>query len=169
MSSSYQLILESASLVTTIDENNGWVGPDLDDKLDELLEKFDDKVKACLYVARKMEEEEKDLRALEIKINKRRHAIKNQRERVESRVHDMRKAAEDLGQDFKVKNNEYTVYLRKSVSLDVNENLDEVDVRFLVEQPPKVDKKKATDALKKGEELAGLSLQTNTSLQWRLF
>ena len=117
MSSSYQLILESASLVTTIDENNGWVGPDLDDKLDELLEKFDDKVKACLYVARKMEEEEKDLRALEIKINKRRHAIKNQRERVESRVHDMRKAAEDLGQDFKVKNNEYTVYLRKSVSL----------------------------------------------------
>ena len=61
------------------------------------------------------------------------------------------------------------MYLRDSVSLDVNENLDEVDVRFLVEQPPKVDKKKATDALKKGEELAGLSLQTNTSLQWRLF
>jgi hypothetical protein len=169
MSSSYELILASASLVSTIDENNGWVGPDLDDELDKLLKKFDDKVKACLYVARKMESEENDLRSLEIKINKRRHAIKNQRERVVARVHDMRKAAEDLGEDFKVKNNEYSVYLRQSVSLRVDDDLDVVDVRFLVDQPPKVDKKKAKDALKKGEELAGLSLQTNTSLQWRLF
>jgi hypothetical protein len=156
-------------LVTTIDENNGSIGPDLDDKLDELLEKFDDKVKACVFVADSMKSEENRLRALEIKINNRRHVIKNQRSRIESRVHDMRKAAEDLGQDFKVQNSEYTVYMHKSVSLNVADDLDVVDVRFLVEQPPKVDKKKATDALKKGEELAGLSLQTNTSLKWRLF
>lgn len=168
MSSSYELIRDSAILVCAIEDADGEV-TEFDVMLDDLLRRVDDKVKGCLYVARKMEAEEKDLRSLEIKINNRRHAIKNQRARVESRVLDMRRSAEELGQDFKVKNSEYTVYLHNSVSLDVNANLDEVDVRFLVEQPPKVDKKKATDALKKGEELAGLSLKTNTSLQWRLF
>ena len=168
MSSSFSLMKEAGVLVAALDDADGDTGA-FEDKMEALLQRFDDKVKACLYVARKMESEEKDLRSLEIKINNRRHAIKNKRARVESRVLDMRRSAEELGQDFKVKNSEYTVYLHNSVSLDVNENLDEVDVRFLVEQPPKVDKKKATDALKKGEELAGLSLQTNTSLQWRLF
>jgi hypothetical protein len=164
----YDLIRESALLVCAIEEENGEMSP-FEPMLDDLLARVNDKVKACLYVAWKMESEEKELRSLEVKIAKRRRAIQGERARVLERVQDMRHAAEELGEDFKVKNAEYSVYLRKSQAVDVDEDLSNVDVRFLIEQEPKVDKTKAKELLKKGEKIAGLTLKTNTSLQWRLF
>jgi hypothetical protein len=74
-----------------------------------------------------------------------------------------------LGEDFKVKTSEYSVNLRKSASVQVADDLGDVDVRYLVEQDPTVDKKKAMADLKAGKELAGLSIKYNESLQWRLF
>lgn len=164
----YDLIRESALLVCAIEEENGDMSP-FEPMLNDLLERVHDKVKACLYVAWKMEGEEQELRRLEVKIAKRRRAIQGKRARVLQRVQDMRHAAEELGEDFKVKNPEYTVYLRNSEVVDVDEDLSNVDVRFLIEQEPKVDKAKAKELLKKGEEIAGLTLKTTTSLQWRLF
>jgi len=164
----YDLIRESARLVCAIEEEHGDMSP-FEPMLDDLLDRVYDKVKACLYVAWKMEGEEKELRSLEVKIAKRRRAIQGKRARVLERVQDMRKAAEELGEDFKVKNSEYTVYLLNSQVVDVDEDLSNVDVRFLIEQEPKVDKTKAKELLKKGKEIAGLTLKTNTSLQWRLF
>ena len=168
MSSSYELIRESGLIVEAIEEEGGDIGA-FDALLEDYLGRVEDKTKACLYVARKMEAEEKDLRSLEVKIAKRRRAIQGKRARVLERVQDMRHAAEELGEDFKVKNAEYSVYLRESEVVDVDEDLSNVDVRFLIEQEPKVDKTKAKELLKKGEEIAGLTLKTNTSLQWRLF
>ena len=92
--------------------------------------------------------------------------MQGERAKVLQKVHEMRLAAEELGEDFKVKNSEYSVYLRNSQVVDVDEDLSNVDVRFLIEQEPKVDKTKAKELLKKGEDIAGLTLKTNTSLQW---
>lgn len=168
MSSSYDLIRESGLIVQAIEEEGGDIGA-FDALLADYLGRVDDKVKACLHVARKMEAEEKDLRSLEVKIAKRRRAIQDRRAGVLQRVQDMRHAAEELGEDFKVKTTEYIVYLRRSQVVQVDEDLSKVDARFLVEQEPKVDKDKAKQLLKKGEDIAGLTLKTNTSLQWRLF
>lgn len=168
MASSYELIRESGLIVEAIEEEGGDVGA-FDALLTDYLGRVDDKVKACLYVVRKMQAEENDMRSLEVKIAKRRRAIQGRRAQVLERVQDMRRAAEELGEDFKVKNAEYTVYMRKSVVVDVAESLDDVDVRFLVEQPPKVDKVAAKEELKKGNPILGLSLKQNESLQWRLF
>lgn len=168
MSSSYDLIRESGLIVEAIEEEGGDIGT-FDALLEDYLGRVDDKVKACLYVVRKMEAEEKDLRSLEVKIAKRRRAIQGKRAGVLQRVQDLRLVAEGLGENFKVKNAEYTVYQLHSQVVQVDEDLSNVDVRFLIEQEPKVDKAKAKELLKKGEEIAGLTLKTNTSLQWRLF
>lgn len=168
MSSSYDLIRESGLIVEAIEEEGGDIGT-FDALLEDYLGRVDDKVKACLYVVRKMEAEEKDLRSLEVKIAKRRRAIQGKRAGVLQRVQDLRLVAEALGENFKVKNAEYTVYQLHSQVVQVDEDLSNVDVRFLIEQEPKVDKAKAKELLKKGEEIAGLTLKTNTSLQWRLF
>lgn len=168
MSSSYDLIRESGLIVQAIEEEGGDIGT-FDALLEDYLGRVDDKVKACLYVVRKMEAEEKDLRSLEVKIAKRRRAIQGKRAGVLQRVQDLRLVAEALGENFKVKNAEYTVYQLHSQVVQVDEDLSNVDVRFLIEQEPKVDKAKAKELLKKGEEIAGLTLKTNTSLQWRLF
>lgn len=164
----YDLIREASLLVCAIEEEHGEMST-FEPMLNDLLARVSDKVKACLYVAWKMECEEKELRSLEVKIAKRRRAIQGERAGVLQRVQDMRHAAEELGEDFKVKNAEYSVYLRKSQAVDVDEDLSNVDARFLIEQEPKVDKAKAKELLKKGEKIAGLTLKTNTSLQWRLF
>ena len=168
MSSNYDLIRESGLIVEAIEEEGGDIGA-FDALLTDYLGRVEDKVKACLYVARKMQAEENDMRSLEVKIAERRRAIQGRRAQVLERVQGMRHAAEELGEDFKVKNTEYSVYLRNSQVVEVDEDLSNVDVRFLVEQEPKVDKTKAKELLKKGEEIAGLTLKTNTSLQWRLF
>ena len=164
----YDLIREASLLVCAIEEEHGEMST-FEPMLNDLLARVNDKVKACLYVAWKMECEEKDLRSLEVKIAKRRRAIQGKRAGVLERVQDMRHAAEELGEDFTVKSEEYSVYLRKSQAVDVDEDLSNVDARFLIEQEPKVDKAKAKELLKKGEKIAGLTLKTNTSLQWRLF
>ena len=57
MSTSYELIRDSAILVCAIEEADGEV-TEFDVMLDDLLRRVDDKVKGCLYVARKMEAEE---------------------------------------------------------------------------------------------------------------
>ena len=168
MSTSYDLVREAALLVCAIEEEHGDISP-FESMLDDFLGRVDDKVKGCLYVARKLQAEEDDLRSLEVKLAKRRRAMQGERAKVLQKVHEMRLAAEELGEDFKVKTSEYSVYLRRSQVVHVDEDLSSVDVRFLVEQEPKVDKTKAKELLKKGEEIAGLTLKTNTSLQWRLF
>ena len=162
------MIREAGLIVEAIEEEAGDIGA-FDALLEDYLGRVDDKVKACLYVARKMEAEEKDLRSLEVKIATRRRAIQGKRAGVLQRVQDMRHAAEELGEDFKVKNAEYSVYLRNSQVVEVDKDLRKVDPRFLVEIEPKVNKAYALEKLKKGEEIAGLTLKTNTSLQWRLF
>ena len=164
-----ELIRSVSMLVAGIEEAEGEVTNDFENALDVLIGDMEDKVKGCLHVAHRMVAEEKHLRAMEVDIARRRRIISNQRAGVLERVIHLRRAAEELGEDFKVKNSEYTVYMRGSSSVEVAENLDDVDVRFLVEQPPKVDKAAALKELKKGEEIAGLSLKTNTSLQWSLF
>ena len=167
MSSSYELIRESGLIVQAIEEEGGDIGA-FDALMEDYLGRMDDKVKACLYVARQMEAEEKDMRSLEVKIAKRRRAIQGKRAGVLQRVQDMRHAAEELGEDFNVKNAEYSVSLRKSQVVCHNEDLRKVDERYLILEW-KVDKARAKERLKKGEEIAGLVLNTNTSLQWRLF
>jgi hypothetical protein len=164
----YDLIREASLLLLAIEEEHGEMST-FESRLDDLLARVDDKVKACLYIAWKAKGEEKELRSLEIKIENKRREVAAKRERALQRVRDMRHAAEELGEDFKVKNNEYTVYLRKSQAVEVDPDLANVDVRFLIEQEPTVNKSDARKLLKKGEKIAGLTLKTNTSLQWRLF
>ena len=172
MSSSFDLMKEAGILVQAIEdaavENDGDITED-DDMLEDYLERNEDKTLACLFVADSMKSEENRLRALEVKIAKRRRAISNRRAGILERVHGLRTAAEELGEDFKVKTSEYSVHLRKSASVQVADDLGDVDVRYLVEQDPTVDKKKAMADLKAGKELAGLSIKYNESLQWRLF
>ena len=167
MSSSFDLMKEAGILVQAIEdaavENDGDI-TEYDDMLEDYLERNEDKTLACLFVADSMKSEENRLRALEVKIAKRRRAISNRRAGILERT-----AAEELGEDFKVKTSEYSVHLRKSASVQVADDLGDVDVRYLVEQDPTVDKKKAMADLKAGKELAGLSIKYNESLQWRLF
>lgn len=172
MSSSFDLMKEAGILVQAIEdsaiENDGDI-TEYDDMLEDYLERNKDKTLACLFVADSMKSEENRLRALEVKIANRRRAISNRRAGILERVHGLRTAAVELGEDFKVKTSEYSVHLRKSESVQVADDLGDVDLDYLVEQPPTVDKKKAMADLKAGKELAGLSIKYNESLQWRLF
>ena len=172
MSSSFDLMKEAGILVQAIEdaavENDGDI-TEYDDMLEDYLGRNEDKTLACLFVADSMKSEENRLRSLEVKIAKRRRAISNRRAEILERVHGLRPAAEELGEDFKVKTSEYSVHLRKSATVQVADDLGDVDVRYLVEQDPTVDKKKAMADLKAGKELAGLSIKYNESLQWRLF
>ena len=172
MSSSFDLMKEAGILVQAIEdsaiENDGDI-TEYDDMLEDYLERNKDKTLACLFVADSMKSEGNRLRALEVKIANRRRAISNRRAGILERVHGLRTAAVELCEDFKVKTSEYSVNLRKSASVQVADDLGDVDLDYLVEQPPTVDKKKAMADLKAGKELAGLSIKYNESLQWRLF
>jgi len=172
MSSSFDLMREAGILVQAIEdsaiENDGDI-TEYDDMLADYLDRSEDKTLSCLFLADSQKSEENRLRALEVKIATRRRAIGNRRAEVLDLVQGLRTAAEELGEDFKVKTSEYTVYLRKSAAVQVADDLGDVDVAYLNEQPPTVDKKKAMTDLKAGKELAGLSIKYNESLQWRLF
>lgn len=76
-------------------------------------------------------------------------------------------AMEDLGEEPKVKAEWGSVSLRTSYVTTVAENLEDVDVRYLVEQPPKVDKASAKKAIQAGEQVAGITLTENRKAVWR--
>jgi len=172
MSSSDELIREAHRLIDAIEEtaaeNDGDISA-YDAMLDDYLERASDKQHAILHYIHKMKNEEDYYRAKEVRLAKRRRSIQKHRAFLLERLMQMRKAAVELGADFAVMTSDYSVYLRKSATVVVTPDLDDVDVDYLVEQPPTVDKKKAMTALKAGEELAGLSLNYNESLNWRLF
>ena len=74
---------------------------------------------------------------------------------------------EDLGEEPKVKAEWGSVSLRTTYETIVTASLRNVDVRYLVEQPPKVDKSAAKKAIQAGESVAGITLTENRKAVWR--
>ena len=77
------------------------------------------------------------------------------------------KAMEDLGEEPKVKAEWGSVSLQTSYRTEVDDDLSNVAVRFLIEQPPKVDKSAAKKAIQAGESVAGITLTENRKAVWR--
>ena len=72
-----------------------------------------------------------------------------------------------MGEDPVAEGDWGKVSIRASQSADVTGTLDEIPVKYLVEQLPKVDKKQALADLKTGESIPGIQLVIKHSPNWR--
>lgn len=96
------------------------------------------------------------------RLNARKKTAENGVERVKAALLDFMKQS---GQD-KVKAGSFAVSTAKTQAVNIT-NEKAIPCRFLVEQPPKIDKAGIKNALKAGETVGGAELVTNTGVRIR--
>ena len=96
------------------------------------------------------------------RLTARKKTAENGVERVKAALLDFMKQS---GQD-KVKAGSFAVSTAKTQAVNIT-NEKAIPCRFLVEQPPKIDKAAIKNALKAGEEVGGAALVTNTGVRIR--
>lgn len=167
MPTTYELLTDAAKLLSVIEDADGELTEESIDEMDGFLMVADDKLGAIKAVISKMKAEtvlHKQWRDHHVgRIRSLTKAI----DYLTGNGTGLLKAMEDLGEEPKVKADWGSVSLRTTYVTTVAENLDDVDVRYLVEQPPKVDRASAKKAIQSGESVAGITLTENRKAVWR--
>ena len=167
MPTTYELLTDAGKLLAAIEDCDGELTEDSIDEIDGFLIVADDKLGAIKAVITRFKSE--------IVLHKQWRDHHANRARSLAKTIDyltgngtgLLQAMEDLGEEPKVKAEWGSVSLRTSYVTTVAENLEDVDVRYLVEQPPKVDKASAKKAIEAGEQVAGITLTENRKAVWR--
>lgn len=166
MPSTYELLNDASRLLAAIEDCDGELTEESIDEIDGFLMVAEDKLGAIKAVITKMK--------AEVSLHK------EWRDHHVARIRSLTKAAdylgscgtglllarEDLGEEPKVKAEWGSVSLRTTYVTTI-ENINDVDVRYLVEQPPKVDKSAAKKAIQAGQEVAGITLTERRNAAWR--
>ena len=167
MPTTYKILTDGAKLLDAIYQADGELSEDSMDEIDGFLMVTDDKLGAIKVVMTRFK--------AEIDLHKQwrdHHAnrVKSLAKAIDYLTGsgtDLLQAMEDLGEYPKVKAEWGSVSLQTSYRTQVDDDLSKVAVRFLIEQPPKVDKASAKKAIQAGEEVAGITLNKHRKAIWR--
>mgnify|MGYP003134140750 CR=1 FL=1 len=167
MPTTYELLTDAAKLLAVIEDADGELTEESISSMDDFLMVADDKLGAIKAVISKMKAEtvlHKQWRDHHVgRVRSLTKAI----DYLTGNGTGLLKAMEDLGEEPKVKADWGSVSLRTTQSVVLAENwVDTIPTQFLVEQPPKPDKKGLKEFLKTNK-LKGAELQTNRKAVWR--
>jgi len=167
MATTYELLTDAAKLLAVIEDADGELTEESIDEMDGFLMVADDKLGAIKAVISKMKAEtvlHKQWRDHHVgRVRSLTKAI----DYLTGNGTGLLKAMEDLGEEPKVKAEWGSVSLRTTQAVVLAENwVDTIPTQFLVEQPPKPDKKGLKEFLKT-EQCDGAQLQTNRKAVWR--
>ena len=167
MSTTYELLTEAGKLLAAIEDCDGELTEESIDEIDGFLIVADDKLGAIKAVITRFKSEIVLHKQWRDHHANRARSLAKTIDYLTSNGTGLLQAMEDLGEEPKVKAEWGSVSLRTTYVTTVAENLDDVDVRYLVEQPPKVDKASAKKAIQAGEEVAGITLTKHRKATWR--
>lgn len=120
----------------------------------------EEKLESYCVVIRQLEADAEALKAEKDRIYKKQQVAENSIARMKSAMVDFMSAQECK----KTKAGIFTVSLSESKAVNITDE-NKVPARFLVEQPPKVDKKAIREELMAGGEVAGCELKTNQGVR----
>ena len=167
MPTTYELLTDAGKLLGDLEIAGGNLTEESIDKIDQFLMVADDKLGAIKVVMTRFKAEEALHKQWRDHHANRARSLAKTIDYLTSNGTGLLQAMEDLGEEPKVKAEWGSVSLRTTYVTTVAENLDDVDVRYLLEQPPKVDKAAAKKAIQAGELVAGITLTENRKAVWR--
>lgn len=167
MPTTYELLTDAGELLLDLEIAGGNLTEESIDKIDQFLMVADDKLGAIKVVMTRFKAEEALHKQWRDHHANRARSLAKTIDYLTSNGTGLLQAMEDLGEEPKVKAEWGSVSLRTTYVTTVAENLDDVDVRYLLEQPPKVDKAGAKKAIQAGEQVAGITLTENRKAVWR--
>jgi len=167
MATTFDLIVEVGALVADIMEAGGEVTPEIEERLDELLDggELSQKLERLHAVVRRLKGEADFLKGEEKRIAARRKVAENQSSYLSNLAGELLRAHETLTGEHKVKTTTGLAWLSNSKRLEVDDE-DAVPAAF-IEQRPHILKAHIKAALESGDEVPGCSLQTTRSIRWR--
>jgi hypothetical protein len=162
----HELLKEAGALVSLLEAPEGADADTFDSLLATWLDSTDDKITAYWAVLRRMSDEADQLRDLESALQRRRHYIDRQAERVKVLATELLAAREALGEAAKVKTPLFSAWLATTRSVEVSvapEELESCYQRVVVS----VDKRALMRDLEVGKEVAGANIVENRGVRWR--
>jgi hypothetical protein len=167
MSTSYELVMEAGKLMIELEDNGGVLSDEAALRLDQFIDGSYDKVGSIRVVIDRFKAEAQLQKDLKDRHAKKQASLTKAAQRLSILATNLLLALEEIGEDPVCEGDWGKVSLRTTKSVDVIGTLDEIPVAYLVEQPPKVDKKQALKDLKAGESIPGINLVTKHSPNWR--
>ena len=167
MPTTYDLLTDAGKLLVDLEIAGGEITEESIGLLEDFLAGSSDKLGAINAVIIKSRAEISAHKVYRDKHVNRIRSLTKTIERVTNLGTGMLVAMEDLGEEPKVKAEWGSVSLRSSFSAEVSENLEDVCVSYLIEQPPKVDKAGALKELKAGKKIAGITMKRSRKAIWR--
>ena len=167
MSSSYELVMEAGKLMIELEENGGVLSDEAALRLDQFIDGSYDKVGSIRVVIDRFKAEAQLHKDIKDRHAKKQSSLTKAADRLGKLAVSLLQAREEMGEDPVAEGDWGKVSIRTSQSADVTGTLEEIPVKYLVEQEPKVDKKQALADLKTGESIPGIQLVTKHSPNWR--
>ncbi len=166
MSTTYELLATSRSLLDMVETQGGVLTVEAETVLQDFITKSEDKLHACLAVIRRCEAEAEMLRAEEKRMAERRKAFELTEERVRDLAAYLLEAREQLGEEPKVKTAHYTAWLAESESVVGPEDITDWPAEW-VRTKVEPDKAAAKAALKAGAAAHGFAITKKRSVRFR--
>ena len=159
MTTTYDLMRGAARVQMEIDENSGLISEDTAAFLSGWIEESEDKVLACMHLARRVE--------VEAELRQKRKTCENGAEHVKALATGLLLARETMGEEPKVKGPTYSAWLAETVSIAGPEDVSEWPEAWRrVKVEP--DRAAALRAAKGGAELPyGFEVQATRGVRWR--
>ena len=167
MSSSYELVMEAGRLMVELEESGGVLSEEAEARLDSFIKGSGDKLGGIRAVIDRFKIEAELQKKLKDRHAKKQSSLTKAADRLGKLAVSLLQAKEELGEKPVAEGDWGKVSIRTSQSVDVRGHVDDIPVKYLVEQLPKVDKKQALKDLKAGESIPGIQLVIKHSPNWR--
>tara|TARA_R110002051_G_scaffold192810_1_gene261327 strand:- start:22 stop:537 length:516 start_codon:yes stop_codon:yes gene_type:complete len=164
---SYDLVMEAGRLMVELEEAGGALGDDGFARLDAFIKGSREKLGAIRAVIDRFKAEAELQKKLKDRHAKKQSSLTKAADRLGRIAVSLLQAKEELGEEPVAEGDWGKVSIRTSQSVDVRGHVDDIPVKYLTEQPPKVDKKQALKDLKAGESIPGIHMVTKHSPNWR--
>ncbi len=167
MANTWQLLEEAHHLMLDLEADNGELSEQALDRIDAFVEGASDKVGAIRHVIDRLSAEEQFHKKMRDRHRKRLGTLANAKDRLNGYAMQLLQAKEELGEQAKASGEWGVAYILISQSIEVTDPA-KVPIKYLKEQPPKIDKVAAKKHMKDtNEAIPGFTLTTNQSVQWR--
>ena len=150
-----------------LEESGGVLSEEAEARLDSFIKGSGDKLGGIRAVIDRFKIEAELQKKLKDRHAKKQSSLTKAADRLGKLAVSLLQAREEMGEDPVADGEWGKVSIRTSQSAAVTGTLDEIPVKYLVEQLPKVDKKQALKDLKAGESIPGIHMVTKHSPNWR--
>lgn len=167
MPTTYELMEAARAVFACIDSEAGVLTPEAEAQLIAFLEGSEDKIAACIAVAKRLDAEAELLKSEEMRLRDRRHALENGVDRVRSFASDLLLTREQLGEEPKVKTASYTAWLQTTESVQGPEDVAYWPMEW-TRTKVEPDRSSALKAIKAGSQAPdGFGIVQRRSVRWR--